>query len=865
MRAAILIGVSNYFSVKNINASKNDVNVINRILMATGLYETEHILIIDENTIKTEIIEKIKNFKETIKKCDLKELFFYFSGHGYYDTIEEEFYYFLSDSDGKNYTTTSFNNKEMDSILKNFSAELLIKMVDACNSGMSYIKELEKASCWSEENQEEINKSIVSQINSFILKTSKELENVVFLFSSHKDQSSIALSNISVFTKSFILALNEGNGYEVFWSEIIDKISKFFLNIEKQDQQPYFVTQCGPTFFCEVNESLKRIIEKFVEPIKKEFSNPFKYLPPEGLTLQDYKKIFVKESSEIEQIKRNQDNIIIGSQGSGKSMLLLYLEITHQLSLNNCSFPQFFNEKINDFLGILIHVVNDRLKVAYYENLSDNEFLDDSIINSICMTDIILVIVSTILITFTQWPIKDYLNSLDKESIINFYEQVSKLINSKEVIDENQNNFQIFKTLEEKISKIRDEIKYFCLKRLTNENTDYSLPSYDHRFLDIFIKEFKELFKVKDIPLYILIDNADYGCRFTYKCFNDLIRIRHQKDYCFKFAVQRGKLWDLDDLDDLNDYHLFIIDEINTNDNSVYLKKIERITETRLKINGININGYEFFPIHKREEDLYNKIVKDMRKELSREFRKLPQDKKKGTEDRYIINRISKYARSRLFRECKPNNYSYVGFKNLIQISSGVVRQFLRLTSLIFDKELALILAKGEESVNRIGFSSQNEGIKEFSDQLLESRTIRKIDNKTDDQKKISYSGLFNLIEGLGTYFNQRFYDKEKIRECIFSFRITGEKSEKTEEIIDLGLSENMFQTKLISSSGKGTKIIDYSLNRGLCPRYGLDLFFKSRVSFNDKEILSAIETGKTNRKSPQPFKQLDVWVKKND
>ena len=39
MRAAILIGVSNYFSLKNLNACKSDVNLINKILKATGEYE----------------------------------------------------------------------------------------------------------------------------------------------------------------------------------------------------------------------------------------------------------------------------------------------------------------------------------------------------------------------------------------------------------------------------------------------------------------------------------------------------------------------------------------------------------------------------------------------------------------------------------------------------------------------------------------------------------------------------------------------------------------------------------------------------------------------------------------------------------
>ena len=300
----------------------------------------------------------------------------------------------------------------------------------------------------------------------------------------------------------------------------------------------------------------------------------------------------------------------------------------------------------------------------------------------------------------------------------------------------------------------------------------------------------------------------------------------------------RGKLWDLHDLDNMNDYHLFTIDEINTNDNSIYLKKIERITESRLKISGINKNGYEFFPIYDKEEKLYKKIVNEMKEDLGKKYEKLLIKERRVTEEKYKANRISKYARTHLFHECKP--YSYAGFKNIIQISSGIVRQFLNLASGIYDKELSKNI-----NIKQISFKSQKEGIKEFSNNLFESRTIRKMKNRNDSNVKVNYSSLFYLIEGLGKYFNQKFYNKEKIMECIFSFRVKGD---KIKEILDLGVIENMFQTKLISSS-EGTKITEYSLNRGLCPRFDLDLYFKSRVDFNDKDLLSTIKTGKIYQK----------------
>ena len=195
---AIILGVSEYINADNLPACKNDVNRMFEILNATEKYQ---ILLIDEKHKKQEIIKEVEDyFNANNAEEEIGEIFFYFSGHGYQD--KDDLHFILRETELDKINATSFNNAELDDIVRKKNPRLYVKIIDACQSGFAYIKSL---------NYE--NKVVFPQKESDI-NIEKKLENCIFMYSSKKDESSIANEEYSIFTQAFINAVLEGSKEE---------------------------------------------------------------------------------------------------------------------------------------------------------------------------------------------------------------------------------------------------------------------------------------------------------------------------------------------------------------------------------------------------------------------------------------------------------------------------------------------------------------------------------------------------------------------------------------------------------------------------------------------------------------------------
>ena len=157
----------------------------------------------------------------------LTEALFYFSGHG--QSKDEEFYFALSDFEESRRNTTSLKNTELDVFLRALNPKLAVKIVDACNAGVQYIKDAAK-----------------SESGRFQKTTSQgQFNNVYFMFSSLFDQASFCNSHVSDFTKAFLEAIVAHGNAEVRYRDIIDQITDRFET--KLDQRPFFITQADHT------------------------------------------------------------------------------------------------------------------------------------------------------------------------------------------------------------------------------------------------------------------------------------------------------------------------------------------------------------------------------------------------------------------------------------------------------------------------------------------------------------------------------------------------------------------------------------------------------------------------------------------
>lgn len=240
MNIAIIIGVSNYVDSKNnLPGCKNDADAINLIIKKTEKFE--NILFINDNLQSAKIKEQLTNFISENKGKSIEELFFYYTGHGEFQN--DEFYYILSDFDTKKRNQTSLQNGEIDDLFRTLNPELVIKIIDACQSGTTYIKES-------------------NVLSKYFIDTKKGFRKCYFLNSSLNNQSSYQDKNISFFTASFIKSLKEHSTNEIRYKDIIDVISDEFSS--NNDQTPFFVIQADLTEkFCTFPKELKEYLLTF--------------------------------------------------------------------------------------------------------------------------------------------------------------------------------------------------------------------------------------------------------------------------------------------------------------------------------------------------------------------------------------------------------------------------------------------------------------------------------------------------------------------------------------------------------------------------------------------------------------------------
>lgn len=205
----------------------------------------DEVLLISGDTKASVVKPKLIDFLNKFKGKEIGDVVFYFSGHG--DFSGDDFYYLLSDFDQKRRKQTSLENSELDSLIRHLSPALFIKIIDACHSGVAYIKSGD-------------------DIREYLKSATGKFKNLYFMFSSQAEQSSYQDNNLSYFTKQLIEAIAAHQAPTIRYKEVIDFISDAFE--ENAVQTPFFVIQADFTeIFCEVSSALKNAIKEFLPQV----------------------------------------------------------------------------------------------------------------------------------------------------------------------------------------------------------------------------------------------------------------------------------------------------------------------------------------------------------------------------------------------------------------------------------------------------------------------------------------------------------------------------------------------------------------------------------------------------------------------
>jgi hypothetical protein len=283
MRIAIIIGISEFDNYNNLPGCINDINAINDLLVATKEFDEIKLF---KNEVRSDNIksELPKIFSE-LKGKEVEELFFYFSGHGSF--INNEFYYILSDFDENEKRQTSLQNSEIDNMIKSIKPKMVTKVIDACQSGVSYIKG---------------NTNIVEK---YYAKTTESFEKCYFMHSSMSSQYSYQNNDLSDFTKSVLESINTNKKDSIRYKDIIDYVSDEFE--KSTEQTPFFITQADHTEkFIKSSPEIYKVLGKYIKKEEKTESKPSKEDKIEYTSYIDK----IKKDSEIYSSQEETLNLI---------------------------------------------------------------------------------------------------------------------------------------------------------------------------------------------------------------------------------------------------------------------------------------------------------------------------------------------------------------------------------------------------------------------------------------------------------------------------------------------------------------------------------------------------------------------------
>ncbi len=237
---------------------------------------------------------------------------------------------------------------------------------------------------------------------------------------------------------------------------------------------------------------------------------------------------------------------------------------------------------------------------------------------------------------------------------------------------------------------------------------------------------------------------------------------------------------------------------------------------------------------------------------IRNEVRKIALEEYEGMEKRpeSFSSLWSKQGDARYFRHLKSKKieHLYSGPNTIIDLSSGIFRQFLELNSRIVSS--ALDRNWTPEPNKKIRQDVQNITIREYANDMLRSlgETAGDVSTLSQCEFDITSTHLINLSNSLIRLFSNRLYSDVKDAEVI-AVAIKGDlfSPSFSKSILDIAVRESILQRRNIdypSKTHSEGRLPTFSLNKRLAPKGNLGVKMQGRYEINIDDIeLAATNT----------------------
>ncbi len=545
--------------------------------------------------------------------------------------------------------------------------------------------------------------------------------------------------------------------------------------------------------------------------------NPFEVNTPEGISAKEVHELFVDVFTDFHQVPEIGHTFLNGPRGSGKSMMFRYMMPDCQKIDKNCKLNEL------DYFSLYAPIKLTDINYPELDRLIDssntffNEHLLTTYIASKCFKSIL------------QYP----------EDIVGCLEEIKKFYNeiflwyvdiSGQEISGYQVNFETSADYITYIIKILDGIflrcKNYCKKIALSPNTniEYNGPLCNYLdFLYPILIELKRLtFFPIGKPIFILVDDAGYLNETQTRILNTWVSYRTSKDISIKISTQLDyktlKTVTNKTIDSPHDYSQINIATVYTTSNDNYYKRVEKIVSKRIeKYLEKKIEPSSFFPT----DDIQEKEIETIKNSLKKQY--LDLDKPYAAGDAARRYATSEYVKM-LKKGRSGSQYSYAGFDNLVDISSGIIRHFLEPATRMFSEHIS----RNGISIPEITFiphQIQNLVIKDYSSSFLENefkKVIEEHGKKNESEILSKADKLYNLILGLGQMFH-RIFVSDKSERIVFSVALNDTPDNELKEIIDLAEHYGYLHKSTIGNKEGTGRCRLYILSRILSPYFKLD------------------------------------------
>ena len=547
--------------------------------------------------------------------------------------------------------------------------------------------------------------------------------------------------------------------------------------------------------------------------------NPFRVFTPEDMEAADVAELFVNPFTDFNKINGLGHVMLNGPRGCGKSMIFRYLLPDCQCIALDSSIDKL------PFLSFLVSIKN----TGPTPGLTEFRGLENRHANIVLNEHVLTIFVAAKVfaaLARTELPTDD---SSTMESRRYFEDEFATKLTmcggAVSPLDPQMTPEAVFRHIGQICDGYYNEVVQYARRLVITGSLPYTgaLCGYLDFLLPLLLS-LKGLSFLPPVPIYILVDDADYLNSTQTVVLNSWVSTRTQAEVSIKISTQlRYKTLATVaglPIQSPHDYQEINVSDIYTTRHGRYLSRVEEIVSKRLKVAGLQQTPRDFFPYDERQEAEVSAIAQRMRADWAAHGRgHRPHDDSLRYARPEYIRSLGGQAKS-------LHTYSYSGFEQLVHISSGLVRYFLESAMLMFADQQS----GGSGPIERIEPGIQDKTMRDLANKLMLSEFEAMRSQQTDygatvahlDDNHKQMSKLNNLIRALGGIFYLKLVSDDSERR-VFSVAISGPEDPSVVDVFELGVQCGYFHRSSIGNKDGTGRTKLYVLTRRLAPFFRLD------------------------------------------